>query len=95
MILDKGRAKPESEVEIEDSLEKKLMRLAEMRIEMKAKRNEFRDKTKHLRESIKSLENVITAEVLEKGKTIVAGNIRAEYVPMVRFQMAKETNNEA
>ena len=93
MILDKGRAKPESEVEIEDSLEKKLMRLAEMRIEMKAKRNEFKKNTQHLRESIKSLENVITAEVLEKGKTIVAGNIRAEYVPMVRFQMSKETNN--
>ena len=93
MILDKGRAKPEAEVEIEDSLEKKLMRLAEMRIEMKSKRNEFKKNTQHLRESIKSLENIITAEVLEKGKTIVAGNIRAEYVPMVRFQMAKENNN--
>lgn len=93
MILDKGRAKPESEVEIEDSLEKKMMRLAEMQLEMRAKKNEFRSQTKHLRESIRSLQEIITADVMERGKTIVVGNIRAEYVPSVRFQMIKENKD--
>ena len=92
MKFEGGRGKPEPEMEIEDSIEKKMKTLAEMRLELKAKRNEFKRNTQHLRESIKSLENIITAEVIEQGKTIVVGNIRAEYVPVVRFQMKEEKN---
>lgn len=68
----------------------RLQTLAEMRTEMKAKRNQFRESTKHLRESIKSLENIITAEVMANRKSITVGNIRAEYVPTVKIQMVKE-----
>lgn len=89
MKLEGGRAKPEN-LPVEETLEMRLQTLAEMRTEMKAKRNQFRESTKHLRESIKSLENIITAEVMANRKSITVGNIRAEYVPTVKIQMVKE-----
>lgn len=90
MKFEGGRGKPEAELELEDSLEKKMMKLAEMRTELRGKQNEYKANTKHLRESIKSLENIITAEVIANRKSVTVGNIRAEYVPTVRIQMMKE-----
>ncbi len=82
------------EPEIEDSLEAKLIRLAEINTELKMKKKEYLNSIKHLRDMKKSYETVITGEVLKMAKSISVGNIRAEYVPQVRFQMKKETEND-
>ena len=94
MKFEGGRGKPEPELEMEDSLEKKMMMLAERRLEMKAKIAQFKKETKHLKDIIKSLENTISAEVAEMHQTVTVGNIRAEYIPVVKFQMLKETKDE-
>lgn len=78
----------------DESLEKKLEDLSLMRAELKAKKLEFRNNTKHLRECIKGLEVLITDEVLKLGKTVTVGNIRAEYVPQVVIKMKKEESND-
>lgn len=93
MEFDKGRAKPEEVPDPMDSLEGKLMVLAEMKLEMREKKQEFQQSTKHLRESIKSLTNVVAEEVKQRRQTVTVGNIRAEYVPQVVIKMKKEKND--
>jgi len=80
--------------EIDESLEGKLTQLCEMKTELRAKKNEFTYKTRHLRDSIKGLENIITAEVIQRGQTVTVGNIRAEFVPTVVIKMKKELTDE-
>ena len=94
MEFDKGRLKPEKEPEIEDSLEVKLLKLAEMQAEYQRDWKTFKHEHKHLRASIKSLKNIIENDVIALGKTVTVGNVRAEYVPTVRIQVAKEKNDE-
>ena len=78
----------------EETLEDRLAKLCEMKQEYKAKKKAFKEQTKHLLESIKSLENIITGEVLERGKTVMVAGIKAEYVPTVVIRLKKEQNNE-
>ena len=92
MEFDKGRGRTEKE-EIPDTVESRMMKLAEMKLELRGYKTEYQKKTKHLRESIKSLENIIVDEVMKRKETVVVGNIRAEYIPAVRFQMIKDTEN--
>ena len=93
MEFDKGRAKPEEVPDSMESLEGKLMVLAEMKLELREKKQEFQQSTKHLRESIKSLTNVVAEEVKQRRQTVTVGNIRAEYIPQVVIKMKKEKND--
>lgn len=93
MILDKGRGRHPDEEKEDDSLEAKMMVLAEMKLELSEKKQEFRQSTKHLRESIKSLTNIIEEEVKQRKETVTVGNIRAEYIPQVVIKMKKEKND--
>lgn len=97
MEFDKGRGKPIAwNTDIpDDTLEARMTKLAEMKAELKAKNKAHKDSTKHLRDSIESIENIIRAEVLELGKTVTVGNIRAEYVTSVVIKLKKDENNEA
>ena len=92
MEFDKGRAKP-TEVEDKNSLESMLMQLAELKLEVKEEKQKFMDRTKHQREMIKSLENIISEEVKKLHKTVSVGNIRAEYKPMVVIKMKRGSND--
>lgn len=93
MEFDKGRGKKESD-ENQDTLEAKLSKLAEMELELREHKKEYLNKTKHLRESIKSLKNIVIEEVKQKKETVTVGNIQAEYVPQVVIKMKKDTDNE-
>ena len=95
MNFDKGRPKPipwNAEIP-EDSLESRLTTLAEMKTELRDRTKAYKDQTKHLRESIKAMENIVTDEVLKLGKTVTVGNIRVEYVPTVKIKLKKEADN--
>jgi len=93
MILDKGRGRHPEEEKEDDSLEGKLMVLADMKLELKDEKRKFLEKTKHLRETIKSLENIVSEEVKQRRQTVTVGNIRAEYIPQVVIKMKKEKND--
>ena len=93
MEFDKGRAKPEEVPDPMESLEGKLMVLADMKLELKDEKRKFLEKTKHLRETIKSLENIVSEEVKQRRETVTVGNIRAEYIPQVVIKMKKEKND--
>jgi hypothetical protein len=92
MNFEGGRAKP-TEVEDKDSLESMLMQLAELKLEVKAEKQKFMDRTKNQREMIKSLENIISEEVKKMHRTVSVGNIRAEYKPMVVIKMKRGSND--
>ena len=95
MILDKGRSKnPDAvEVEMEDSLEKKLLRLAELKLEVRDEKQKYLEKTKHQREMIKTYEETISEEVKKLHKTVKVEGIKAEYKPQVVFKMKREKND--
>ena len=80
-------------IEVE-TLETRMAKLAELKAEYQRDRKEFKEKHKHLLETIKCYENVISDEVLKMGKTVVVGNIKAEYVPQVVIRLKKVNNNE-
>ena len=75
-------------------LQEMLNDLYEMKIEYRAKQKAFKDANKHLLESIKSLENIITDEVIKRGETVKADGIKAEYKPTVIIKIKRERNNE-
>lgn len=77
-----------------ETLEDRLTRLYEMKSEYKAKQKAFKNANKHLLESIKSLENIITDEVISLKRTVKVEGIRAEYKPQVIIKLRKEKNNE-
>ena len=81
-------------VEKPETLEDRMNHLAEMKQEYATNRKVFKEKNKHLVDSIKSLENIISDEVLKLGKTVTVGNIRVEYVPTIKIKMKKEVNND-
>ena len=95
MEFDKGRAKPTEVEDDPDSLESMMLRLAELKLEVKDERQKYLDKTKNQREMIKSYEAVISEEVRKLHKTVTVGKLRAEYKSYVKFQMKKDENNEA
>lgn len=78
----------------EETLEDKMTRLAEIKNELKTLNDEHLESTKHLRETKKSLENIIIDEVKKRKTTVTVGNIRAEYVPQVIIKMKKVKNGE-
>lgn len=95
MNFDKGRPKPipwNAEVP-DDSLENRLTQLAEMKTELRDKTKAFKEQTRHLRESIKAMENIVTDEVLKLGKTVTVGNIKVEYIPTVKIKLKKENSD--
>lgn len=93
MKFEGGRAKPEN-LPVEETIETRLLYLAEVKAEIKKHYAEYERKTKELREIKKSLENIITEEVKRMKKTVSVGNIRAEYIPQVQIRMKKEKNDE-
>ena len=78
----------------DESLETRMRELAELKAEYRWNKKEFENKNKHLLECIKSLENIITAEVLELGKTVTVGNLKAEFIPTVKIRLKKVENND-
>lgn len=78
----------------EETLEDRMAKLYEMKTEYRAKQKAFKDANKHLLESIRSLENIITAEVIKLKRTVKVDGIRAEYKPVVVIKIKKEQNNE-
>lgn len=78
----------------EETLEDKLKQLLEMENEYRVYKKAFKKKHENLVESIKSLKNIITAEVLQKKETVVIDGIKAEFVPNVVFRMKKEKEDE-
>ena len=84
---------PDNTVIPEETLETRMVQLAEMKAEYQRDRKAFKDQHKHLLESIKSLENIVTDEVLKLGKTVTYGNIKAEYIPQVQIRLKKEKND--
>lgn len=78
----------------EETLEDKLKQLLEMENEYRTYRKAFRKKHENLVASIKSLKNIISAEVIENKQTITIDGMKAEYIPNVVFKMKKEQNND-
>ena len=76
----------------EETLEDRLARLCEMKQEYRDKKKAFRKSTNDLLESIKSLENIITGEVLQKGRSVQIEGIKAELVTQVVFRLKKDNN---
>ena len=74
---------------VEETLEDRMKRLSEIKKELKIRNKEHEEETKNLRESKKSLENIIIDEVKKRGKSITVGDIRAEYIPQVIIKMKK------
>ena len=89
------RAYPNNSLKVEEeTVEVRLAQLCEMKLEYRAAKKAFDNKYKNLRESIKSLENIITDEVIKAKRTVVVGDIKAEYIPTVSFKLKKEKDNE-
>ena len=78
----------------EETLEDRLRELLEKKREYRAKQKAFKDKNKDLLESIKSLENIVIAEVTEMKRTVVVDDIKAEYKPQVIIKLKREKNDE-
>ena len=93
MKFEGGRAKPEN-LPVEETIETRLLYLAEVKAEIKKRYAEYERETKELREIKKSLENIIVEEVKRMKQTVSVGNIRAEYIPQVQIRMKKEKNDE-
>ena len=92
MEFDKGRGKPivwNAEFP-DDSLEAKMQKLGELKAEKRDEYKAYEKKVEHISASIKSLEAIIKAEVMELKQTVSYGNIRAEYIPQVVIKMKKE-----
>ena len=89
------RAYPNNSLMVEEeTVEVRLAQLCEMKLEYRAAKKAFDNKYKNLRDSIKSLENIITDEVIKAKRTVVVGDIKAEYIPTVSFKLKKEKDNE-
>jgi len=81
------------EIEKEMTLEECLDELYEKKCEYRRKQKAFKDANKHLLESIKSLESIVTDGVIKRGMTIRGNGIRAEYKPTVVIKIKKDQNN--
>ena len=88
----KGR--PNVEKVQEETLETRMEQLAELKADYRAEQKAFDKKHEHILETIKSLENIIVAEVLERGTTVTVGNLRAEYVPTVKIRLRKVNDEQ-
>lgn len=73
-------------------LEEMMTQLYEMKVEYRAKQKAFKDTNKHLLESIKCLENLVTDEVIKRGKTVKVAGIKAEYKPAVIIKIKRDEN---
>ena len=82
------------EEDAQENLKTRMMHLCEMKQEYRRKQKAFKDENKHLLESIKSLENIVMDEVMSLKRTVVYGDIKAEYKPQVVIRLKKEQNND-
>ena len=69
--------------------------LYDLKQELRKKRKAYNDSVKGLKNSIQALENSITEQVLETGKTASFGKIRAEYKPTVVIKIARNSDGNA
>ena len=85
------RAFPNNSLEVqEETIEEKMALLLEMETEYIGHKKAFKKKHENLVASIKSLKNIIEAEVIERGKTVTIEGMKAEYVPHVVFMKPKK-----
>ena len=91
----KPRAYPNDTLIVpEETLEDRMKQLLEMENEYRVYKKAFKKKHENLVESIKSLKNIITAEVIQNKETVIIDGMKAEYIPNVVFKMKKEKENE-
>lgn len=69
--------------------------LYELKKELREKRKAYNNSVKGLKNSIQMLESSITEQVLESGKTVSIGSIRAEYKPTVVIKIARQNDGNA
>lgn len=77
-----------------ETLEDRLKQLEELKTEVRKAHREYDKKTKHVIDSIKGLENIITDEVIKLGHSVTVGNIKAEYIPTVKIRIKKVSNGK-
>ena len=77
------------------SLDKELERMKKTAKELREKRKAYNNSVKGLKNSIQVLESSITEQVLESGKTVSIGSIRAEYKPTVVIKIARQNDGNA
>ena len=65
-----------------------------LKSELREKRKAYNNSVKGLKNSINALEMSITKQVLEAGKTVTVGNIRAEYKPTVVIKIKRSEERE-
>ena len=69
-----------------------LAKIGEIDTQLRIIRSKYRKEAKPLREERKLLVADVTRQVLESGKTIQVGNVRAVYQPTVTIEVLKERN---
>lgn len=74
-------------------LQEMMEELLDLKTDYRAKQKAFKDSTKDQVDTIKSLENLITNEVLKRKETVKFGKIRAEYRPQVVIKIKKDKSN--
>ena len=82
------------EIEKNYTLEDFLAELLEKKTEYRRNQKSFKEQNKHLLESIKSLENIVTDEVIKRGKTVRVEGIKAEFKPTVVIKIRKGKEND-
>ena len=78
----------------EETLEDRIRHWTEVDSEIKKYNRENKQRTKNLKASRESLENIIRGEVIKLGHSVTVGNCRVEYRPTVVFKLKKEQNND-
>ena len=69
--------------------------LYDLKRELRSKRKAYNESVKGLKNSIQSLEQSISDQVLAAGQTVSIGKIRAEYKPTVVIKITRGTDGNA
>lgn len=77
-----------------ETLDDRLTKLYEMKVEYRRNQKAFKDANKDLLASIKSLENIIIDEVKKLGRTVKADGIKAEFKPQVVIKIKRENDEQ-
>lgn len=78
----------------EETVEDRIQQLEQMENEYRTYRKAFRKKHENLVESIKTLKEIISDEVIKGGKTVIVGDMMVEYVPTVVFKKRKKEETD-
>ena len=71
-----------------------LTEYGELKRELNTRRKAYNNSVKDLKNRINELEQSITKQILEAGKTVQIENVRAEYKPTVVIKIKREHEND-